>query len=347
MIRFAWLQARTQTSVVFAGLAVLVVAALVTGIHLTHLYDTLVKPCQGDQSCGIAIGLFSSHDAFMQTTFSLLARMVPALLGVFWGAPLIARELENGTHRLAWTQSVTRARWTVTKLGMVGLATTVVAGVFAVTITRWFSKLDTVGSNQYAIFDSRDLVPVGYAVFAFALGALAGAVVRRAVPAMAITLAAYIAVRVLVTTWVRPHLLKPLHSSLSILNARDFGFLLSPTGLRLVAKGDAPHNAWTLSSHIVTSSGAVASRAQLTDFLHSSCPAIAQAPGGGPGVTKAPDPAAFEACRQQAAKVFHLLVTYQPASRYWTFQWLESGIYLLLALAALAGTFWWVTRRIS
>jgi hypothetical protein len=49
----------------------------------------------------------------------------------------------------------------------------------------------------------------------------------------------------------------------------------------------------------------------------------------------------------QAAKLFHVLVAYQPANRYWTFQWLEAGIFITLALLAAAGCYWWVTRRTS
>lgn len=38
-------------------------------------------------------------------------------------------------------------------------------------------------------------------------------------------------------------------------------------------------------------------------------------------------------------------VTYQPASRYWEFQWLETGIFLILA--ALGGLGGWRLRRLA
>ena len=69
--------------------------------------------------------------------------LAPALIGLFWGAPLIARELETGTYRLAWNQSVTRSRWTLAKLGIGGLASVAVAGLLSLMITWWASPINT------------------------------------------------------------------------------------------------------------------------------------------------------------------------------------------------------------
>jgi hypothetical protein len=119
--------------------------------------------------------------------------------------------------------------------------------------------------------------------------------------------------------------------------------------IQLVAQGAAPENAWRLSSHFVTASGHRPTAAQLAAFLRQHCPGIGPPPAAPPQghalASGAGGPQAFEACRQQAAKVFHLFVTYQPAGRYWTFQWLETAIFVALALLAAAGCFWWVTRR--
>jgi hypothetical protein len=67
-------------------------------------------------------------------------------------------------------------------------------------------------------------------------------------------------------------------------------------------------------------------------------------PVGGVPV-KPGNPEAFMACRNQAAHYFHLAVTYQPNSRYWPFQWMEAGIFVVLALVCGAACYWWVTRR--
>ncbi len=123
---------------------------------------------------------------------------LPALLGMFWGAPLIARELESGTYRLAWTQGVTRSRWVLTKLAVVGGASMVAAGLMSWMLTWWASPCRHAQrqSFRFVIFDSSYIAPIGYAAFAFALGVAAGVLWRRTVPAMATTLVVFIAVRV-------------------------------------------------------------------------------------------------------------------------------------------------------
>jgi hypothetical protein len=354
MIRFAWLQSRTQTFVVAAALAALAIAAAVTGVHLSHLYSDLVAPCTASGNCGLAIGEFTNHYNFLQGAFMLLLRLAPALIGIFWGGPLIARELETGTYRLAWTQSVTRSRWILTKLAIVGGTTVAVAGLLTLTITWWYRALDSIdGSNMYGVFDARDIAPIGYTFFAFMLGALLGAVIRRTLPAMAATLGVFVFARVAIQLWVRPHLLSPVHKTMSILTAKDFGFISSGgSPVQITARGASPPGSWELSSQLVTSSGHVATAAERAAFVQQYCPSIAAPPpfnGGGPNhPVKAPPGIshAFDVCQAQAAKTFHLVVSYQPASRYWTFQWLELGIFVVLGLIAAALCFWWVTRRV-
>jgi len=347
MTRFAWLQSRTQTLVVAATLAALAVLAAITGVQLSHLYSSLVAHCQS--GCNIAVNEFLSRDHFLQNLFDIVAMVAPALFGIFWGAPLIARELEAGTHRLAWTQGITRSRWVLTKLAMGALATAVAAGALTLTITWWYRAPDAVGTNQYAVFERRDIAPIAYAVFAFAAGALIGALLRRTVPAMAGTLGVYVFARIATTMWIRPHLLSPSHASTSLLDTDGFGFVSRNGGpITLAARGAAPDNAWGISSQFVTSSGDHATSAQLAAFVHDHCPGIAGPPQGPPtgkAFARAADPATFEACRARAAQAFHLLITYQPAGRYWTFQWLEAGIFLVLAVLAVLGCYWWVTKR--
>ena len=347
MTRFAWVQARTQTLVVAAALAALAVLAAITGVQLSHLYSSLVGRCQ--IGCDLAIKEFLSRDHFLQNMFDIVALVAPALFGIFWGAPLVARELESGTYRLAWTQSVTRSRWLLTKLAIGGLATAVAAGALTLTITWWYRAPDTVSTNQYAVFERRDIAPIAYALFAFAAGALIGALLRRTVPAMAGTLIVYVFARIAATVWIRPHLLSPSHKTMSLLDADGVGFNSRNGGpITLVARGAGPHNAWELSSQLVTNSGQHASSDQLAAFLQSNCPGIVghqPAAPTGKSFARLADPATFEACRARAAQSFHLLITYQPAGRYWTFQWLEAGIFFVLALLAALGCYWWVTKR--
>lgn len=353
MTRFAWLQSRNQTFVVAALLAALAITTAITGVQLSHLYHQLVTPCAANNDCGLAEGEFASHYTFLQNALLFLLRIAPAVVGVFWGAPLIARELETGTHRLAWVQSISRSRWIVTKLALVGGMATLVGGVLTLTITWWYRSLDSVNDSMWGVFDGRDVVPIGYTFFAFMLGALLGAVIRRALPAMAATLGVFVFVRIAVQQWVRPHLLSPVHTVAAVANT-GFGFISRNGGPPdLVVKAGGPSGSWVLSSQLVDHSGHVTTAAERAAFVAQYCPGVV---GPGPkGPVSGPDnpvpapadvQAAFNACHDQVVRHFHVLVTYQPARHYWPFQWLELGIYVVLGLVAAVLCFWWVTKRV-
>ena len=109
--------------------------------------------------------------------------------GLFWGAPLVTRELEAGTFRLAWNQSVARTRWMAVKLAAVGLAAMLTAGLLSLMLTWWSGPVDTAlalkSGNSISfirvgpvLFAVRGIAPVGYAAFAFVLGVTAGVLVR-------------------------------------------------------------------------------------------------------------------------------------------------------------------------
>ena len=174
MIRFTWLQSRTQTAAAFGALAVVAVALAVTGPHLVSLYNSSVANCAAHGDCPSASTAFLRNDGTLRTWLGVLTVVLPGVIGIFWGAPLVARELEAGTFRLAWTQSVTRTRWLAVKLGVIGLASMAVAGLASLMVTWWASPLDRVHMSLFGTFDQRDIVPIGYAAFAFALGVAAG-----------------------------------------------------------------------------------------------------------------------------------------------------------------------------
>ncbi len=244
MIRFTWLQFRTQAAVVFGALAVLAVVLAVTGWHLARLYDTTAAACKARGDCAAAMNAFASNDGGLQSFVKILLLAAPALIGMFWGAPLIAREFETGTFRLAWTQDVTPTRWLAIKLGVVGLASVAAAGLLSLMVTWWSSPIDKAFMDQWGVFNLRDITPVGYAAFAFALGVTAGMLIRRTVPAMAITLAVFAAAQVVMGLYIRP---PPHHAGPHHLAAQYRG---APgnrgDGERPPASGRAPEHAWRL-----------------------------------------------------------------------------------------------------
>ena len=211
----AWRQFRTQALVTFGLLAAFAVFVLVTGLHLRDVYDSLGGAhCDRRHDCTVAAPRRKAAGDLL--ALALLA--IPALLGMFWGAPLLARELESGTFRLAWTQSVTRRRWLSVRVALVGVAALAVAGLASWLVSWWFAPLDAVNMNRFGlgVFSMRGIVAIGYAGFAFGLGVAAGALARRTLPAMAATLFGFIAARIVFTFWVRQHLLPSRHTLLPL-----------------------------------------------------------------------------------------------------------------------------------
>jgi len=291
-------------------------------------------------------------------------------MGLFWGAPLIAREFEAGTHRVAWNQSVTRTRWTFVKLGLIGLAAIATAGLLSLMVTWWASPIDRaaslvngpvqvaaggaagVQSNWFVlarlepvVFAARGVAPLGYAAFAFALGVTAGVLLRRTLPAMAVTLVVFAVIQVVVPNAVRPHLLPPAHytAPLELQNAPIQRSVNAATGqlsgIQLTAPFAKP-GAWVLSDIVITPSGAEAPNVVITPSgVDFTVPPQACIPVPGSGV------AGPAACRNALAAM-HLrqYATYQPASRFWPLQWIETGIYLVLA-AGLGWVCVWQVRR--
>jgi hypothetical protein len=330
MIRFTWLQFRAQTSVVAGALAVLAIIFAVTGPQLAHLYGTTVAACPAQHDCQDAVSAFTSRDTILRSLAGLVMEAAPALIGMFWGAPLIARELETGTYRLALTQSVTRRRWLAVKLALAGLASMATAGLLSLMVTWWSSPFDRIGMDRLgsSTFSMRGIVPVGYAAFAFALGVTAGLLIRRTVPAMAATLAVFIGVEVGFALRIRPHLIAPIRA-VSALNMR----WVTATGTQppghsfFVGLTPNSDGAWIYSSQVTTAAG----QANLGP-LPKGC---------GSNTT-------YQQCVAAITRM-HLrqVVIYQPASRFWEFQWYETAIYVALALALAGFCFWWARRRLS
>jgi len=358
MIRLTWLQFRLQVAIAVAALAIVAIVLAVTGPHLAHLYDTTVANCAAQNDCDSAKSAFMLNNPFLQSMLGPLLLLVPGLLGIFWGAPLVAREIETGTYRLAWTQSVSRMRWLVVKLGIMGLTSMLVGGLFSLMVTWWARPFDKINQDRFTslMFSVRGLAPIGYAAFAFTLGVALGLLVRRILPAMALTLVIFIAIRVIVMLWVRPYFVAPLHITEPDTQIAPQEKLNSP-GTSALLPGD-----WVISDQTLNAAGQVIGQ---HGFIGSggmrvgvgtngvvignlSCPnlKLQGTPIASSGI--GPSPAA-QALVQQCVTQLGLKedLTYQPASRFWTFQWYETSLFIALS-ALLAGfSFWWVRHRLA
>lgn len=349
MTWLTWRQARTQIAILGAIVATLAVVLALTGFGLFDLYSadkaTFIDQLQLDTL---------RAPVYILGTLSLYA--APPLIGAFLGAPLIARELEAGTHRLVWTQSTTRTRWLATKLGLVALAGLGIAGALSVAVTWWSSPIDTSinaghGSGQFTLarispiaFAARDIVPVGYTAFALAVGVTAGLVLRRSVPAIALTLALTAAVQITIPLVVRAHLVTPKTTYITISAANFDGVRgdgpvhadtrSQPQFLRhasLLITSSSP-GAWELSNTTVDAQGR-------TDLTLPGW--VLQCAGVGPASTPEPDPvngvrqasSSEQACFDRlAAQGYRQKVSTLPADRFWPLQIRETGLLLVGAL---------------
>jgi hypothetical protein len=348
MIWLAWRQFRGGALAAAIALIIVGVVSVLTGPHLVHLYDALVAPCRpAGNGCSNATNSLLNADRDLAGWLGVLVVLVPGLVGIFWGAPLVARELEHETFRLAWTQSVTRARWLGIKLAVVGLASMAVAGLVTLAVTWWSSPLDHANMAPFASFDKRDIVPIGYAAFAFVLGVTAGMVIRRMLPAMVTVLVVFVAVRLAVGNWVRPHFGTPLRST-----TPDVLIASTTNNPKTGPAGD-----WVLSSTTINGAGHVIGRngnAGMSIDVGShgvDIHGIGTCANLVPHLTQ-PNAQSRDAATtlvQRCVTQLHIrdVVTYQPASRYWAFQWYETALFVGLALLLVGFCFWWIRRRLS
>jgi hypothetical protein len=366
MIAFGWRQFRAQATVGIAGLVVVGIVLAVTGPHLVNVYDTAVAACKasGGTSSACNNPVLGTYGALQKAT-SVLVLAVPALLGMFWGAPLIAHELETGTFRLAWTQSVSRLRWLLVKLGLVGLASMLGAGLLSLMVTWWSSPIDEADPNRFSPsnFALHGFVPGGYAVFAFVLAATVGLLLRRTLPAMAVTLAGFIGARLAVTYWIRSHYLSPATATLPLTQS-DAGLnFAGPGAAGAVSIGaQAPHipNAWVTGATIADKSG----QAPTSEYVRHACSTAISAGqqnigakqsvrggifGGHASVEQLGQQMqnALNQCFHTVGAHYHAVVTYQPANRFWTFQTIETALFVVLAMALAGVCAWWVRHRIA
>lgn len=331
MIWMTWRQHRKEA--LYAALGLLALAALLvpTGLRMyDFLDDTGLATCLeklGGEGALTARGCDRLSQQFDErfeifTYIGVLCVLLPLLIGLFFGAPLIAREIEHGTHRLVWTQGISRRHWALAKFGMLGTFAVAVAVVYSLGVGWWMEPLARVGPGRlaYLFFDVQGVVPIAYTLFAVALGACAGVFVRRTLPAMALTLGAFLAVRIAVETLARQRYMP----------SKTMKFPLTSNELPNTAVGD-----WTLSRGVDNAEGKLV----VPDATMSCQPPGGAGAGGGrePGAEGAMSTADCQAdfARQGLGPGSYNWRTYQPGDRFWTFQAIETGVFLVLTALLL------------
>jgi hypothetical protein len=324
-----WRQHRTALISVGALLGALTLCMLIVGLQLHHAYAaaTTCHPA-GSATCSNLGNSFNGIGNFLSN--GLLLQVVPPLIGAFVGAPALARELETGTFRYAWTQGFGRWRWTLAKLAALGVAVAAAGGALSV-LASWYyqpywpagnsesitnSTLLTLNPLNPGLFDLRGFAFAGWTLIAFAIGALTGLLIRRVVPTIVTTLAVYAALAFATGGWLRMHYLTPL-----------------------VTRGvNVPG-----SARIVSQWGSKGGRVVFTGppsypIYQQYCPAQA-GPGKGLGSSSG------NPLQCLAQHGFTFWTRYQPASRFWAFQWIEGAWLVALSLLLIALTFLLVRWR--
>jgi hypothetical protein len=247
-----------------------------------------------------------------QTVSSLLLAL-PVLLGVFLGAPVLARELETGTFRFAWTQGCGRLRWAVAKLVLLAALLTAAAFAFTELFTWYYHPFLVDGQVSRLLPLAFGLLGVAFAAWtlaAFAIAAFTGALFRRTVPAMAVSLIATIVLAIGTATSLRQHY-----------------------QAAVTVKGWNASTGWVIKQWIAAPDGKALSQGALNG-LAQHAPASVQ---------NSPDPNAFQNWLTQ--QHYTRWTAYQPDGRFWHFQLIEGGWLLVLSAILLAGAIWLVRRR--
>lgn len=339
MIWTTWRQHRAEAAVGAVILAALAAAMLVVGSIARDRAHALGLPaCTGTGSCGDALDrLHRDFHSLPPFTFALIA--VPLLAGMFWAAPLVSREYEAGTHRLAWTQSVSPLRWITTKITLI-FGVLAAASLLLGLLANWtFDPLTPAFGGRYnsTWYDIQGVVPVACMLFALAVGVAASALIRRTIPAMALTVLAYAAARIPVH-WIRWRF-APLTADTRSVPLSTL--LQQPTGSPNDLAGSALPPGASLRSATVTDSFGhpIPTSKGNFDLLRQYCPNL-QIDASRSRVL---NPGACVARVQNLT--LHQMTTYQPASHFWFIQAVESTIFISLAALLVAAAVFAVTRR--
>ena len=333
--RLTWVTWRQQRAGLagFAVVSVVFAAVMLAAGGLGHAqYTTLVRDhCPGPHPLHRCASLGNPFPWLGNTYYpagvTLAAWIVPVLAGMFLGAPLLAREYERGTARFAWTQGTSRTRWALASL--LTLAVPVVAAAAGLgALAEWslqpFEAL-AAASRWKDPFEATPLTLAAWALFALLLGVVAGAALRRVVPAMAVAGGASAAV-ILVNAWNLHDLLLTVgaivartrlvpYQSYSPRSTNDLPFFFNSSAARVPAGG------WVVDGWFRDRSG-----------HRLSGIALGQ-------VYRAKSPEAWVASHDASA-----WIRYQPGGHYWALQGLESGALLVLSLVLAASTLFLVRR---
>jgi hypothetical protein len=309
-----WRQHRAAFIALSAFLGALSLYVWIAGLHLHSVYGAAIA-CRPSTSfsCEQLVRGFNGTDGFLSN--GAVLQIVPAFIGAFLGAPVLAREMETGTYRYAWTQGFGRWRWALAKL--VALAVVVVVAASAISVLfSWYyapyfargnESLSLTALSKFApgLFDLQEITLAAWTLVAFAIGAVAGMLIRRVVPAIVATLVIYSGLAVAAGGFLREHYLSPL----------------------VTTKLDIFFHSWVINQLWTTKGGQAVSQSVLGQILQA---------GGAQVAGKGGVPQSLASWRYLVRHGYTQWTSYQPGSRFWPFQLIEGGWLLALSVLLIA-----------
>jgi len=214
MIWVTWRQHRGLLIGILAVFLAAVLAMLAVGMRIHQDYAALAAchPAASPACAGLG-DYFNSTDWHEGNGIHAAVQVAPVLLAIFAGPPILAREFEDGTFRYAWTQGIGRVRWTVTRLVILGVVVAVAALALSLECTWFFDpflRTQNMTAVSPAVFGARGVVYAAWTLTALCLGTFLGTLLRRLLPAMLVTLAAYLALAAVTWFYLRGHY--PVHT---------------------------------------------------------------------------------------------------------------------------------------
>jgi hypothetical protein len=327
-----WRQHRAEAGIATLVMALVGIYLVITGIQMREASQVFLDP-KVQQAA--ALNQFGGRFLNLGILTKYLLMVLPAILGVFVGAPLLAREMEQRTHLVAWAQSITRMRWFITKIVLLSIGTLLGAAALSVLAGWWHSPLDQLFSaGRWIFFDAIGLVPLAYALFGLGLGVTVGTLIRRTVPAMAVTVLLFAVART-AATLLRPWYLPPVVKEVPL------GQTFPPGALQMYLR-------WVdAANHPVMDDRITQLLQQAFPDQASQASQFSAGPGAVVGQATPVSPTQVAQMDQYLhAHGFRYLATFQPDDRFWTFQLIEAAIFFALAVMLFGLSAWWLQSRI-
>ncbi|HUZ41965.1 MAG TPA: ABC transporter permease subunit [Acidimicrobiales bacterium] len=321
MMWVVWRQQRSIVAAFFLAAVVFTVWMLITGLHeqsLWHQY--LSAPCKGGfgitkgdaNFCGRLQSSVYGSGVQRNDVVTIIGTVFAPLFGLVLGVNAVAREIEQKTNRLAWTQSESRSWWLVSKY-LTSIASMAIILVPLCFVLSWWVGASHDGARiSTKAFPVSGFVEIAYGIFSFVLAVVIGLLLRRAGWSLAVGIILFAALFLTFGAQLRPNLVTPnvmtLHSVQQVTKGSVSGFY---------STGGAPATSWFLSQGYEPKlTKGVPSRAVMnssTSEIYRCETRYHQEPY----------------CAQRLG--LRSIELYIPDSRFWTLQFLEAGFYLVLA----------------